>query len=85
MRDGFRAVAQKLRVGAPYALIVGHNHTVLSGIRRDIDTPKHLAELATSVGWRIDETIPLQTYPRYGYHAVNAVEAETLLILRNNQ
>lgn len=85
MRDGFRAVARLLRKGAPYALIVGHNHTVLSGVRRDIDTPAHLASLAQSVGWLLEETVPLQTYPRYGLHAVNAVEAETLLILRTGR
>lgn len=85
MRDGFGAVALQLRVGAPYALIVGHNHTVLSGVRRDIDTPAHLASLAASVGWIIEEAIPLQTYPRYGLHAVNSVETETLLLLRKQE
>lgn len=83
MRDGFHAVARLLRKGAPYALIVGHNHTVLSGTRCDIDTPSHLASLAQSAGWLLQESVPLQTYPRYGLHAVNAVGAETLLILRN--
>lgn len=83
MRDGFRVVAQLLRKGAPYALIVGHNHTVLSGIRRDIDTPSHLASLAQSTGWLLEEAVPLQTYQRYGLHSANAVGAETLLILRN--
>lgn len=83
MRDGFASVRKLVRKNAPYALIVGHNHTVLSGVRRDIDTPSHLAALAKSVGWAIDEAIPLQTYRRYGLHAVNAVGAETLLILRN--
>ncbi|MGO9358171.1 MAG: TRM11 family SAM-dependent methyltransferase [Xanthobacteraceae bacterium] len=83
MQEGFRAGARLLREGAPYALIVGHNHTVLSGVRRDIDTPSHLVSLAQSAGWVLEEAVPLQTYPRYGLHAVNAVEAETLLILRN--
>ena len=83
MQDGFRAVAKLLKPGAPYALIVGHNHTVLSGIRRDIDTPSHLASLAANAGWTIEESVPLQTYRRYGIHATNAVDAETLLILRN--
>lgn len=83
MRDSFRSVSRLLRDGAPYALIVGHNHTVLSGVRFDIDTPSHLASLAQSVGWRVEEALPLQTYRRYGLHAANAVEAETLLILRN--
>ena len=58
MRDGFVSVRKLLRKEAPYALIVGHNHTVLSGVRRDIDTPSHLASLAKSVGWTIDETNP---------------------------
>lgn len=84
MRDSFRAVKRLLRSGAPYAMIVGHNHTVLSGVRFDIDTPSHLASLARSVGWEVEESVPLQTYRRYGLHAMNAVEAETLLILRNN-
>jgi hypothetical protein len=85
MRDSFRSVKRLLRDGAPYALIVGHNHTVLSGVRFDIDTPSHLASLAQSAGWRVEESVPLQTYRRYGLHAVNAVEAETLLILRNSR
>jgi site-specific DNA-methyltransferase (cytosine-N4-specific) len=84
MRDGFRAVARVVRKGAPYALVVGHNHTVLSGVRHDIDTPSHLASLAQSTGWIIEDAIPLQTYKRYGLHAVNAIGAETLLILRND-
>lgn len=83
MRDGFAAVSKLLRRGAPYALIVGHNHTVLSGVRRDIDTPFHLAALARSIGWTVEEKLPLQTYQRYGLHAANAVDAETMLILRN--
>lgn len=83
MREGFRTVARHLHPGAPYALIVGHNHTVLSGVRRNIDTPAHLTSLAVSVGWTVEEAVPLQTYRRYGLHAVNAVEEETLLVLRN--
>lgn len=83
MQDSFKAVASRLVSGAPYALIVGHNHTVLGGTRYDIDTPKHLADLASNVGWIVDELVPLQTYQRYGYHQNNAVNAETLILLRN--
>jgi hypothetical protein len=82
MRGSFEAVATRLASGAPYALIVGHNHTILGGTRFDIDTPKHLAELAASVGWTVEELVPLQTYQRYGYHQSNAVHAETLILLR---
>lgn len=83
MRESFKAVSARLAPGAPYALIVGHNHTVLGGVRHDIDTPRHLADLAKSAGWKVEELIPLQTYQRYGYHQSNAVNAETLIMLRN--
>lgn len=83
MRGSFESVAARLAPEAPYALIVGHNHTVLGGVRHDIDTPRHLADLAASVGWQVEELVTLQTYQRYGYHQSNAVNAETLLLLRN--
>jgi hypothetical protein len=67
MRDAFRAIGALMKPGAPFALIVGHNH------RRDIDTPSHLKGLAVSVGWKIEEAVELQTYQRYGLHSANAV------------
>jgi hypothetical protein len=83
MRDSFRNIGTLIRPGGPFGVIVGCNHTVLSGVRRDISTPAHLASLAASVGWAIEEIVSLQTYQRYGLHCANAVEAETLIILRN--
>lgn len=83
MRNSFHAVRGVMRAGAPLALIVGHNHTVLGGARHDIDTPSHLTSLAAQTGWRVDELMPLQTYRRYGYHVSNAVRAETLVVLTN--
>jgi site-specific DNA-methyltransferase (cytosine-N4-specific) len=82
MQDSFRAVHRVLKRGAPFALIVGHNHTVLNGVRYDIDTPAHLASLAKHVGWKVEETVPLQTYQRYGYHMNNAIARESLILLR---
>ncbi|WP_207184130.1 TRM11 family SAM-dependent methyltransferase [Methylobacterium indicum] len=83
MQRSFSAVRRLMKPNAPYALIVGHNHTVLGGVRFDFDTPRHLADLAVHVGWKIEELIELQTYQRYGYHMDNAVSAETLILLRN--
>jgi site-specific DNA-methyltransferase (cytosine-N4-specific) len=83
MRDSFRHMRKELKPGAPYALIVGHNHTILAGVRFNIDTPRHLASLATSEGWELEEIIELQTYQRYGYHMDNAVSSESLILLRN--
>ena len=83
MKNSFGAVRRVMRRSARYALIVGHNHTVIGGRRREIDTPWHLARLAATEGWAVDELIPLQTYQRYGYHVSNAVAAETLIVLHN--
>ena len=82
MRDALRAVLGVLLPSAPFALIVGRNHTVLGGERCEIDTPAHLANMAAEVGWRVEEQMPLQTYQRYGYHMNNAIAHETLLLLR---
>ena len=82
MRDALQSVRQVLRPGAPFALIVGRNHTVLGGERCEIDTPAHLANIAAAAGWRVEERMSLQTYRRYGYHVNNAIRRETLLLLR---
>jgi site-specific DNA-methyltransferase (cytosine-N4-specific) len=82
MAQVFSALRPLMRDGAPFALIVGGNHTVLDGKRFDINTPQHLAEIAISCGWAHAETVPLQTYQRYGYHMDNAVTAEAMVIVR---
>ncbi|MFP3719854.1 DNA methyltransferase [Niallia circulans] len=78
----FKNLLPYFKNNAPYALIVGHNHTTLGGKRFDINTPKLLVEIAVSVGWIHDESVELQTYKRYGIHHKNAVNNETLIILR---
>ena len=82
MADAFSAVGRLAKPNAPFGLIVGGNHTVLSGTRFDIDTPEHLASIAAARGWHHVETVPLQTYRRYGLHVNNATSTEALLILR---
>ena len=43
MRRVFASLLPLMSAGAPFALIVGGNHTVLGGTRFDIDTPYHLS------------------------------------------
>ncbi len=83
IKASFRAVKGVMKRGAPYGLIVGHNRTTIGGVQHEINTPLHLANLATAEGWKMEELIPLQTYKRYGYHVSNAIGAETLIVLRN--
>ena len=54
---------------------------MLGGVRYEINTPEHIVSLAKSVGWRIKEIMPLQTYQRYGYHMNNAISSESLIVL----
>lgn len=82
MRDSFREVLPALNKGAPYALLIGHNTTTLGGTVFHIETPGLLRDVACSVGWIFQESVPLQTYQRYGLHKDNSVKMETLLILR---
>ena len=82
MRNSFAAVRQTMKPGAPFGLIVGHNHTVLGGVRYDINTPSHLASLAEDTGWAVEEVLELQAYQRYGYNMNNGVSAESLIVLR---
>jgi len=82
MRDVFKSTLGVMQASAPFALIVGHNRTTLDGKDFDIDTPALLREVALECGWLHEDSIPLQTYQRYGSHMANAVQAETLLIVR---
>ena len=82
MANSFESVHKVMKIGASYGLIVGGNHTILSGKRFDINTPAHLVSLAVSRGWTHVETVELQTYRRYGLHAKNASTTEALVILR---
>lgn len=82
MQATFRSVFQVLRAGSPYALVIGHNRTTLGGTDFNINTPHLLCIVAQNCGWTREESIPLETYQRYGMHKNNAVKSETLLILR---
>ena len=84
MKDMFINVHSMLKDNAPYALIVGHNKTTLGGKEFLIDTPALLAELARECGWSVEEIIPLETYKRYGINSKNAINEESMVILRKS-
>lgn len=82
MAGALTSVRQLVKPNAPFGLIVGSNKTVLGGKQFDINTPKHLTSIAIERGWRHIETIPLQTYQRYGLHMGNSTSTEALVILK---
>lgn len=83
MKEMFINVKTMLKQDARYGLVVGHNKTMLGEKKYNIDTPELLAILAEDCGWDIEEIFPLQTYKRYGLNSKNAINKESLIILKN--
>ena len=83
MLKTFETVRMAIKPSGIYALLVGTNRTTLGGTQFHIDTPRFLAQLAKHVGWSIHELLPMETYKRYGLHSANAVQDETLMVLKN--
>jgi DNA modification methylase len=79
----FDTVSNVIKSDGFYALIVGTNRTTLGGKTFIIDTPGLLRSLAENMGWKVQEMLPLETYKRYGLHSNNAIQQETLLVLKN--
>jgi DNA modification methylase len=85
MKNMFEKVEQKLKPNSHYALIVGHNHTTIGGIRTDINTPELLVEIAESIGLELSENTPLEVYHRYGINSQNAVNKESLIVFKKRK
>jgi hypothetical protein len=81
MAEMFRQVHGVLKNGAPYALIVGRNSTRLGGRVFIIDTPRLLSILAEANGFRLRESMELETYQRFDVHQANSIRTEMLTIL----
>ena len=84
MKKMFLNVSKMSKDNARFALIVGHNHTTLGGKTFYINTPDLLAELARDCGWQHEETLILETYKRYGMHQKNAINDESMVVLRKD-
>jgi site-specific DNA-methyltransferase (cytosine-N4-specific) len=81
MASAIRCVGHGLRAGERAVFVVGTNRTGPRDKQIDIATPALLGDVASDAGFRVDELLPLETWPRYGMHAKNAVDAEQALIL----
>ena len=69
--------------GVPFALVVGSNRTTLGGHEYCVDTPQHLANIASESGWVFEKLINLEAYQRFGLHAANGINLESLVMLRS--
>jgi len=82
MKKAFESVQSHLKLNTHFALIVGHNHTMIGGTRTEIDTPKLLAIIGEQIGFKLQELTALEAYHRYGLNASNAVQKESLIVFK---
>lgn len=82
MRDDFTSWHRQLRKGERAVVVIGRNRTGPPGAQITIETPSLLAACAEQVGFTLAEYISLETWPRYGMHAANAVDAEDAVVLQ---
>jgi site-specific DNA-methyltransferase (cytosine-N4-specific) len=82
MRDVLRIVRPKIRSSGSFAMVVGPNRTTLDGEMLVIDTPHLLGVIAESVGWKVEESLPLDAYQRFDLHRQNSITTERLIVLR---
>lgn len=75
------AIGTILRPGERAVFVVGSNRTGRDESAVSIPTPELVGAVAKTRGYALDEIIPLETWPRYGMHAVNAVNEERAVIL----
>jgi site-specific DNA-methyltransferase (cytosine-N4-specific) len=82
MRDDFASWHRQLRKSERAVVVVGRNRTGPRGQQITIETPSLLAACAEQVGFTLVEHIALETWPRYGMHSANAVDAEDAVVLQ---
>lgn len=73
--------AEYMRSGERAVLVVGRNRTGPRGEQVTIDTPWFLGAVASDRGFRVVESIELETWPRFGLHASNGVDTEDAVVL----
>lgn len=82
MREDFTSWSRQLRASERAVVVIGRNRTGPRGEQITIDTPALLGACAEQVGFTLSDVIPLETWPRYGMHAANAVDAEDAVVLQ---
>jgi hypothetical protein len=70
-----------MQPGERAVLVVGRNRTGPKGSQFIINTPEILADLAARRGFKLSDMISLETWPRYGMHANNGVNAELAVVI----
>jgi site-specific DNA-methyltransferase (cytosine-N4-specific) len=82
MRTVLRGIHGLLKPAAHAFVVVGDNHTVAGGRRVEIKTAQLLADVAGSVGFRVDDLVPMEMLVSRDIFRRNAVGSEWIVCLR---
>jgi hypothetical protein len=81
MGAAMKAWSLHMKPGERAVLVVGRNRTGPKDSQFIINTPEILADLAAERGFELIDMISLETWPRYGMHANNGVNAELAVVI----
>ncbi len=82
MRDVFGHMAKLLKSKALAYVVIGNNHTIAGGQRVEIETSKHLIEIADTVGLQYQDHIPMEMLVSRDIFRKNAMASEVILSFR---
>lgn len=82
MRSVLRGIHGILKPSARAFVVVGNNHTVAGGRRVEIDTAQLLADVAATVGFSVDDLVPMEMLVSRDIFRKNAVGSEWIVCLR---
>ena len=85
MRETMQQMFALLRPGGSMFMVVGNNRTTAGGQHVDIDTPDHLAIIATNIGFQKSGEIPMEMLIPRSIFRKNAVASECILRFEKHQ
>lgn len=83
MREVFGGIARLLKPGAYAYVIVGNNHTIAGGERVEIETARLLIDVARTVGFQSEASIPMEILISRDIFKKNAMASEVILSFRS--
>lgn len=82
MRAVLQGIHEVLRSGRFAFVVVGNNHTIAGGERVEISTSTLLAEIAQSVGFAVQQSVPMDMLISRDIFRKNASASEEILVLK---
>jgi site-specific DNA-methyltransferase (cytosine-N4-specific) len=83
IRSVFESIHELVKDNAPVFFVVGSNHTITSEGRFEIDTVKHIAQIAKACGLILVDQVSMDMLVSRDVFKKNAVASEVILFFRN--